>query len=183
MLADRAGLPRFPYHPDPLATGSVVAAEVVCACCRQRRPFTYVGPVYAVEELARVLCPWCIANGQAASMFDAQFTDADWRVPEDVPADVTEVVLRRTPGFDGWQQEQWLHHCGDAAEFHGCVGAGELAAFPEAVEHLRSDLTGHGWPADQVEWYLQALSKDGQPTAYLFRCRHCGTHLAYSDST
>lgn len=83
----------------------------------------------------------------------------------------------------GWHQEQWLHHCGDAAEFHGCVGARELAAFPDAVKHLRSELAGHGWPADQVTWYLQALSKDGQPTAYLFRCRRCGTHLAYSDST
>jgi len=24
--------------------------------------------------------------------------------------------------------------------------------------------------------------KDGSPTAYLVRCRHCGTHLANSDS-
>ncbi|WP_410816238.1 CbrC family protein [Micromonospora sp. 050-3] len=72
-------------------------------CCGRRRPrpFTYDGPVYAVAELARALCPWCIADGQAAAMFDAQFTDASWRVPDDVPADVTEVVLRRTPGFVG----------------------------------------------------------------------------------
>ncbi|MFE9688366.1 CbrC family protein [Micromonospora sp. NPDC005806] len=67
MLADEEGLPQFPYHPDPVGTGSIVAAEVVCACCGRRRPFTYVGPVYAVEELARALCPWCIANGTPRS--------------------------------------------------------------------------------------------------------------------
>jgi uncharacterized protein CbrC (UPF0167 family) len=139
--------------------------------------------VYALDELAEGLCPWCIADGRAASMFDAEFTDVAWRVPEDAPAEVTEAVLRRTPGFAGWQQERWLHHCGDAAEFHGAVGSSELAAFPDALEHLRSEVTGYGWSADDVVGYLQALSKDGQPTAYLFRCRHCGTHLAYSDFT
>ncbi|MEV4384686.1 CbrC family protein [Micromonospora sp. NPDC049580] len=183
MLADEERLPQFPYHPDPVGTGSIVAAEVVCACCGRRRPFTYAGPVFAVEELDRALCPWCIADGRAAAMFDAQFTDVSWRVPDDVPADVTEVVLRRTPGFVGWQQEQWLHHCRDAAEFHGSVGANELAAFPDALEHLRLELAGSGWSDDDKDWYLQALSKDGPVTAYLFRCRHCGSYLAYSDST
>ncbi|MFG1869738.1 CbrC family protein [Micromonospora arborensis] len=143
MLADQAGLPLFSYHPDPVTTGSVVAAEVVCACCGQRRPFTYVGPVYAVEEVGRRLCPWCIVDGRAAAMFDAQFTDAHWRIP----------------------------------------GARELANFPDALDQLRLEMAGSGWSAEEKEWYLQAISKDGPVTAFLFRCRHCGTHLAYSDST
>ena len=36
--------------------------------------------------------------------------------------------------------------------------------------------------AEQIEEYLGNLDKGGSPTAYLFRCRHCGTDLAYSDS-
>ncbi len=36
--------------------------------------------------------------------------------------------------------------------------------------------------SEQVEQHLAALDKDDSPTAYLFRCRHCGQHLAYSDS-
>jgi uncharacterized protein len=111
-------------------------------------------------------------------MFDAEFTDA----PGEVGAEVTDEVLHRTPGFTGWQQERWLHHCNDAAEFHGPAGAEELAPFPDAVECLRLEvLEWGGWSAEQVDGYLQSLSKDGQPTAYLFRCRHCETHLAYSD--
>jgi uncharacterized protein CbrC (UPF0167 family) len=37
--------------------------------------------------------------------------------------------------------------------------------------------------ADGVDWqgYLHALHKDGSPTAYVFRCLHCGKHLGYSD--
>ncbi|SOD82019.1 CbrC family protein [Streptomyces sp. Ag109_G2-15] len=31
--------------------------------------------------------------------------------------------------------------------------------------------------------YLEALDADGQPASYLFRCRVCGTSLAYSDFT
>lgn len=180
-MADDAGLPRFRYHPDPLQTGSVVRREVHCASCDQGRAFTYVGPVYAVEELAGRLCPWCIADGRAAAAFDASFTDVEWRIPEDVPADVTDVISRRTPGFPGWQQARWLHHCGDAAEFHGAVGAGELAPFPDAVSQLRSALVIHRWAATDIDEYLQALDKDASPTAYLFRCLHCGWHLAYSD--
>lgn len=183
VQVDRSPLPSFRYHPDPIATGSVVAEEFDCISCGQRRAFRYAGPVYSVHTVPKTLCPWCIADGRASEMFDAQFTDVCWQVPTDVDAAVTEEVLRRTPGFSGWQQEQWLNHCGDAAEFHGPVGAEELVAFPDAREVLRAELSGGPWSAAVVEGYLHALSRHGQPTAYLFRCRHCRMYLAYSDST
>jgi uncharacterized protein CbrC (UPF0167 family) len=31
--------------------------------------------------------------------------------------------------------------------------------------------------------YVNRLTASGQPTAYLFRCLHCGAHLAFSDFT
>ena len=145
------------------------------------RGYVYIGPVYAIEKLREELCPWCIADGSAAAKFDAEFTDVGVGVPDDVPAEVVEHVARRTPGFSGWQQEQWLYHCGDGAAFLGVVGREELDPFPEALEDLRGDHDGSGWTAAEVEDYLSALDKDGQPRAYLFRCRHCGRHLAYSD--
>jgi len=165
-------LPEFPYHPDPRATGVVEASETVCASCGQGRGFIYTGPVYAAEELVDCLCPWCIADGSAAEKFEAEFTDVGWGVPEDVPRRVIEEVATRTPGFSGWQQEHWLYHCGDAASFLGRVGWRELQAYPEAIEPLRQ-----GSDDD-----LEALSADGETTAYLFRCRHCARHLAYADS-
>src|SRR5437764_13484906 len=111
-------LPDFPYHPDPLATGFVEASEATCPSCDRARGFIYTGPVYAADELSESICPWCIADGSATARFEAMFTD-DQPVPEDVPADVVELVTTRTPGFRGWQQEHWLDHCADRAAVLG----------------------------------------------------------------
>ena len=34
---------------------------------------------------------------------------------------------------------------------------------------------------DRIEKLLSSLDKRGEPTAYLFRCLHCGARLAYWD--
>ncbi|MFC9295801.1 CbrC family protein [Streptomyces sp. NPDC057011] len=169
-------LPEFPYHPDPLATGSVVAADAACACCGKDRGYLYVGPVYAVEEPAGRICPWCIADGNAAARYEAHFSGG--AAGDDAPMEVLRAIAECTPGFTGWQDEQWLLHCGDGAAFLGRAGARELEARPDAVEFLRSEVSDLGW---QPEQYLADLDKDGQPTAYLFQCRVCAVHLAYSD--
>ncbi|GAA3069926.1 CbrC family protein [Streptomyces glomeratus] len=168
--ATTAELPSFPYHPDPLATGSVVAADTECLCCGLRRGYVYVGPVYAVADVRAELCPWCIADGSAAERFGAQFTE----VTGEAPKSVVRTVERCTPGFSGWQQERWLTHCGDAAEYLGRAGAKELADHPEAAQSLRETLG---------ETFFASLDADGQPTAYLFRCRSCAQHVAYADFT
>jgi uncharacterized protein CbrC (UPF0167 family) len=172
-------LPAFRYHPDPLTTGEIESADGECLSCEQARGYLYVGPVFAVEELVEVLCPWCIADGSAAARFDATFTDA-YNVPGDVPPLVIEEVLTRTPGFKGWQQEHWLFHCGDAAAFLGRVGYNDLERYPEAVEMLLQENKQY-WSPEQCEFYVRHLDADGDATGYLFRCLHCGTHLAYSD--
>src|SRR5262245_51685164 len=85
-------LPTFVYHPDPVATGSIVRATLTCSCCERERAYTYAGAVFAEEELEDELCPWCIADGSAAEKYDATFTDATWG--DAVPAQVTDVVCR-----------------------------------------------------------------------------------------
>jgi len=176
-------LPRFVYHPDPVATGSVVASDAVCRACGQARGYIYIGPVYADEDLDDAICPWCIADGTAQARFDATFTDiagiggyGDW---EAVPDAVLNAVAYRTPGFSGWQQERWFTHCGDAAALVAIAGRKELDAFgPEAVEATRIE---SGYMGAEWEDYYAALDCDHGPTAYIFRCRHCGRIGGYSD--
>jgi uncharacterized protein CbrC (UPF0167 family) len=177
-------LPSFPYHPDPIATGSVVESDDSCLACGQARGFIYRGPVYSAgpEELSDALCPWCIADGAAAARFGAHFVDVGWGVPDDVPEPVTEEIATRTPGFIAWQGERWLYHCADGAAFLGLVGRRELETYPDALEMLRQEQAEYGLPASEIEEFLAGLDKDGDHTAYLFACRHCGTHLAYADS-
>ncbi|MEU2789912.1 CbrC family protein [Streptomyces sp. NPDC007100] len=171
-------LPAFPYHPDPVATGSVVRSDFPCACCGRARGYVYPGPVYVRKEEAAIgaLCPWCIADGSAAARFGAEFTG-----DSDVPDGAWEAIATRTPGYSARHRGYWLAHCGDGAAFMGAVGTEELAPYPDAVETLRQEAGGWGWSPVDVEHYLNVLHKDRQPTAYLFRCRVCGTHLAYTE--
>ena len=175
-------LPVFKYHPDPVATGSVERSDAECKCCGQRRGFIYIGPVYSVEELSQRICPWCIADGAAHVRFDAEFTDSagigSHYHSQQVSPDVVEEVAFRTPGFSGWQQARWLACCRDAAAFIGFAGYAELHAhYPDAIESIRvdSEMREH-WPK-----FLKALNRNGSPTAYIFRCLHCGTHVGYAD--
>jgi len=177
-------LPTFKYHPDPLATGSVVKSDDECICCGQARGYLYAGPVFAIEEYDECICPWCISDGSAHAKLEASFTDEDgvggggaW---DEVPDAVVEEVAFRTPGFSGWQQEKWWTHCSDAAEYIGRVGQKELKALgPQAIAAIQ-DSTGL---ADGPEWdkFFAALSKDGSPTAYVFRCTKCGALGGYQD--
>ena len=169
----QSGLPVFRYHPDPIATGSLIESSDECERCGQARGLIYTGPRYAVDEIESI-CPWCISDGSAALEFAAEFATVDG-APPDIPAPVLDEVLHRTPGFAGWQQERWLFHCSDAAEFLGRVGYRDVADLPTVLQSLADD----GWNPE----HLQYMTADGDLTGYLFRCRHCATKLAYADAS
>jgi len=175
--------PSFRYHPDPIATGSVIASAAVCRCCGQERGLIYTGPVYAEEELQDALCPWCIADGSAAAQCGAEFVDGaavgDYGHWDGVPPAVIEEVSRRTPGFSSWQGERWWTHCGDAAAFLGPCGAIELCStWAAALPAIRADV---GYEGQDWDEYVAALDREHGPTAYVFRCLHCGQLGGYSD--
>ena len=176
-------LPTFKYHPNPLATGSVEPSENKCVVCGQARGFIYKGQPYAEEELADAICPWCIADGGAHEKFNAEFVDAGgvggYGTWESVADEIVEEVAYRTPGFIGWQQEKWFTHCADAGEFLGLAGKKELMALgPEAIQAIKEEI---GFEGDEWNEYFESLDKEGEPTAYMFRCRKCGTLGGYSD--
>lgn len=177
-------LPVFRYHPEPLKTGSVVPSEEVCLCCEQARGYIYAASVYAEEELDQQICPWCVASGEAAEKFDCEYTDASgvggYGRFAPVSGAVVEEVSRRTPGFASWQQEVWWTHCGDAGEFLGPVGKKELDEMgPGAWEGFVATAEIEG---ENLRAVMESLDRDHGPTAYLFRCMHCGVYGAPWDS-
>lgn len=175
-------LPHFRYHPDPVATGSVQGSAAECAVCGRARGWAYAGPVYAGEELDGEICPWCIADGSAAAQLEAEFTDTGWGAPDDVPQPVCQEIAQRTPGFAAWQQEHWLYHCGDGCAYLGPVGAHDLDGHAGALEMLLHEHDDLGWGPEESRHHVDGLDAQGQSTAYLFRCLHCGKELAFSDS-
>lgn len=181
LMSER--LPTFRYHPDPVATGSVVESSQDCDICNQPRGYMYVGPLYSTGDARNLsLCPWCIADGSAAKKLDAEFTDVGWGVPADVPASVLEDVSQKTPGFTSWQQDHWLYHCGDACAFLGRVGGDDLGRYPDALAMMVHENHAFGWTEEHSSEHVDSLAADGEATAYLFRCVACQAYLAFSDA-
>jgi hypothetical protein len=178
------GLPVFRYHPDPIASGSIIASDAQCVCCGARRGFIYVSSVYCVKKLRNKLCPWCIADGSAHATFDASFNDPDV-FPDNIAREIVAEVAYRTPGFDTWQQETWLTCCGDAAAFLEAVGYAEIRArYPQAeevlIKHCVEEL---GFARDEALRIVREFDLKCGPTAYVFSCRHCDGLKAYFDFT
>ncbi len=196
--ADPPAVP-VPPDPEPVATGSVTASDEPCVCCGQERGWVYTGPVYAADAPDTGICPYCIAFGTAAEHYDAFFTDGIEGIEGiegdgDVPQDVVTAVLRRTPGFAARQSPRWLTrwltHCGDSAAFLGLAGAGagELKAYPDAVDHLTSAgsaPSGSGRPPRSRTFSARSPRTTSRPriSSDLFRCRVCEAHPAYVDFT
>ena len=112
-------LPDFPFHPDPVGTGSIVKSSEVCACCGLVRGYSYAGPVYAKVSVA-ALCPWCIADGSASRRFDADFVDGHFNDGSryvELPREWYFRVFARTPGFASFNAIAWRVHCGEPAAF------------------------------------------------------------------
>jgi uncharacterized protein len=178
--------PEFRYHPDPVGTGSAVRSDDPCELCKQPAGFIYRGPIFG--EQTSVLCLRCIADGSAARRLahpdgPAEFTDIGWGVPDEVPSDVLQELSQRTPGFFGWQQEHWLYHCANAAAFIGRIGWEDIKHLPDAQSSLLAQLVELGVDPIEAQRQLLMLHPNGDLTGYLFRCLHCGTHLAYSDAS
>jgi uncharacterized protein CbrC (UPF0167 family) len=76
-----------------------------------------------------------------------------------------------------------MYHCADGCEFLGRTGQEQLAALPdEAAAAVVA--SGREYADDENEERPVAdLDLDEGPTAYLFRCRHCGAYCAYCDFT
>lgn len=173
-LRPASELPAFRYHPDPVATGAIEAAPgAVCPCCGLATGWAYSTQPYGLGDQPDEICPWCIADGGAAARFGSEFV-GDFS-PGELPEEVVDEVNLRTPGYPSWQGERWQVCCGDAAIFLGSVDWDRLQAFPDAQQSILED----GWSVDA----LPNIRADGDLCAYLFRCSHCGKHLAHADAS
>ena len=176
---DMEPLPTFRYHPEPLVTGSIRASRAVCRCCSRARGYIYAGPVYCEDELREALCPWCIASGVAAEQFDAVFSDDHQLLQSALDDEIVREVTRRTPGFNGWQQEVWLSHCNDVCAFYGDAPR-EALSTRSAQEQLASRSIV---PFGQWSTFVERYHPGGNPSIYLFVCLHCSERLLQLDFT
>jgi uncharacterized protein CbrC (UPF0167 family) len=191
LLAEEP-LPHFRYHPDPIATGMLVAREdFVCPVCRRIRAYAYVGPYISDNygfENGEEICPWCIADGSAARTLNATFTGARYlsgQAYAQMSLEARTELEQRTPSFHCLQQERWLDHHGEAAAYIGEVDFERYLRLPPAAQFAVRDCSGDDpraalRPTD----FVQRLRSDGDgPTVYLFRCLHCDWYGSYLESS
>lgn len=170
-------LPHFKYHPDLLATGIIVKERTLCPVCRRSREYAYQGPFFSVANVEGI-CPWCIADGSAASAYDGEFQDSAGCEAVADPRFLDELV-HRTPGYAGWQQERWLSHCGDFCAFLGTVGWADIKGI---ASELSDDIeTSIGAAGITLRKFQRSLEDGGSHQGYLFRCVACGKHRLADD--
>ncbi len=172
-------LPYFKYHPEPLRTGMLEEKKGRCPICQQQTEIIYVGPFYSEKEVKNI-CPWCIKDGSAAKKYNGTFHDSQ-SVENDVLRDNDlDELIHRTPGYNGWQQEYWLSHCGDFCSFLGYVGWEEIS---ELKNELKDDIkqlrTKLGLTPDEFQKFLYQA---GNSQGYLFQCLSCGKYRLTCDS-
>ncbi|MFF3850618.1 CbrC family protein [Streptomyces sp. NPDC002328] len=116
----RPPLPPFPYLPDPVGTGAVIAADEVCACCGHDQGWICTGPFHGGHDLPDGrLCPYCVAFGTAANRHGVFFHEI---AADGIPAETAARIRDRTPGLPAGRTVPWPAHCGDAAEYVGPAG-------------------------------------------------------------
>lgn len=164
-------LPTFRYHPDPLSTGSVKVGNAVCDCCGKARGFQYAASFYCLQSPRPILCPWCIATGEAAEKYDGQFSDDGPLEEDEIASEIVDEVCKRTPGYISWQQDVWMAHCEDACEFHGDAEPTELSQL--GGEELEDHLLREGLQQQDWDWLVSTYQKGGDAAVYKFVCRHC----------
>lgn len=187
-IPNKEELPYFKYHPDPIRNGAFkFDQEKICDCCDKKTNVYYTSPFYSVDNI-EALCPECISNGEAAEKYEGTFQDDlglegispdpnDDNSGKYRDEDINE-LLYRTPGYHGWQQEQWLSHCNDFCAFIRYVGWAEIEDKLNEFVDLEADCEMFGISIDDLPNYLQ---NGGSCQGYLFRCLHCNKYRLYFD--
>ncbi len=188
-------LPEFKYHPDPIKTGSVFESDEICNCCQKQTGYIYSGSLYC-RNRPDYLCPWCIADGSAAKKYDGEFisfitSEVEVSIPESVintfisnliqkikdlfknnkSDEIYEELLKRTPGFSSFQQEEWQFHCNDACEFHGLATVGDFKKISEQETERLYEVTY--LDSTELEGLKQGNDSIEQGHFFKFVCRHC----------
>lgn len=178
-------LPIFKYHPRPLETEAFMQDQIItCICCQQQSNIYYKSPFYSRHTRGN-LCPWCIADGSAAEKFEGSFQDESsiegveaefdsdgefCDIHNPYPQEQVNELIKRTPGYHGWQQAFWLAHCSDFCAFIGYVGWDEIKNQLDEFVDLPSDCANFGMEYSQLE---KNLVNGGDCQGYLFRCLVC----------
>lgn len=176
-------LPKFKYSPNAYSIDVFENDEDICSICNEERNIRYTGSFYSIDE-PDYICPWCIADGSAAKMYDGEFNDycgieGVSPNPKDPKPKISKELLleitKKTPSYKSWQQERWMTHCNEPCAF---IGYADTETIEPLWEELKDDIEKNRYGTDFIK---SNLSKDGSLVGYLFQCLHCNQHRLHVD--
>jgi hypothetical protein len=176
-ISDKTEIPSFKYHLDPLASNVFEHKNAKCPVCMKIVSIVYTGPFHSNEDVEDI-CPWCISDGSAAIKYNGDFQDTQ-TIENKISKEAMEELIKRTPGYCGWQQEQWLVHCDEPCQFIGYVGWKE-------IEHQNIDVSDDIIKMSdeyglKEEEFKSRLVNNSSLQGYLFKCVKCGKYRLTSD--
>lgn len=168
-------MPNFKYCSKPLEAGLFEQVDLpqVCDCCGKGTSVIYSGSFYSIEDV-NVLCPECIASGEASKRFNGEFVDYAI-LSSAISDEYKKELCYRTPSYNGWQQEYWVDHCGDFCEFIAYVG------WKEIVEMGLENSVEFAPEAEGYSEHKENIVNGGSCQGYLFRCLNCKKYILYVD--
>jgi uncharacterized protein CbrC (UPF0167 family) len=168
-------LPRFRYYADPIGDGRFSRSAARCDICTRARGWVFNGVFYSAAVDDPVMCPWCIADGSVAERWNGSFNETAAVI---ATARMLE-LCQRTPNMETWQDWEWPCHCDDAARYMGQPDGSQLRAQPAARDALLTGLAREGFSDPDAQQLVDSMG--ASPTAYHFRCLHCGTDIVTWD--
>lgn len=168
-------MPSFKYCSQPLEAGlfEKVDTPEVCDCWGKGTSVIYSGPFYSVEDI-NVLCPKCIASGEASKRFNGEFVDYAI-LSSTISEKYKKELCCRTPSYNGWQQGYWPDHCEDFCEFISYVG------WKEIVEMGLENSVEFTPESEGYSEHKEYIINGGSCQGYLFRCLNCKKYILYVD--
>lgn len=166
---------KFKYHPNLYDDDIVIFEKEICQCCGKEVE-AYIENIYSKSDVD-CICLECVASGEAAKKFDAEFIQDAEKVSD--PEKIDE-LFHKTPGYISWQGEYWLACCDDYCEYLGRVGIEELDELGITNEVIKNYINDNK-NKFSLEDIKDCLEKDGSMTGYLFKCSHCGKYRLWID--
>ena len=169
--------PFFRFNPNAEKNGIFTRRVTTCTVCELSTNLVYEGPI-ASESDVKDICPWCIADGRAAELFEAEFAGSAGT--EDIDDNEAFVeLLHRTPGFNTFQEITWPVHCDTPCAYIGPVDKKVVKPMrKELIDDIEIIADEFGIEEEEL---IDGLTTDGSMQGQLFKCVECGQHRLVVD--